>query len=500
MIERLPASVGLRITGAKLIGDFLVFRSSNAALRLSPIGASACGKALAHAVVATSQEEATLFDRIAAHGSLSLELLDANRDLGLATAVIPIYNNPSGLERLLGSLAELEGLGKVIVVDDCSDDADQLVAIAARFGANLHRQAANLGPAAARNAGAKLAGANTQVLVFIDADLHLGCANAAATAIAACQAGLGFAAPRVRSGHAGMNGRVAQLIARYEASHSPLDMGPNPALMDGTGQIWYVPSAFLAIRAELFDALGGFCENFRYGEDVDLVTRAIASGAIGYYSGESGPTHDPRAKLFDFVAQRFHYGASATPLARVHPDRVVHFNGDEISIAALVMPGVSMLVRSALLLKQHRALRARLPEGVTVALNTSSAQAVLRSLQNELQMIGRAVFAPLGLASIFSSRLRSRTARLLALRAGIAFLDAMASEARPVTISSAIEATPSAIMAVIDDLAYSTGLAFGALTGRSLTAYRARLRPGTAFAALTTRSSKFRFKAPSEGA
>ena len=500
MIERLPASVGVRITRAQLVGDYLVFGTSNAALHLGPLGTTACKRALENPVSPASDQEVRLFDRIAAHRSLSIEVLQTGRDPGLVTVVIPVYNNAAGLERLLGSLAGLEGLAEVIVVDDCSDDMAEPIALAARFGAKLHRLETNLGPAAARNAGAKLAGSKTQVLVFMDADLHVSNTEASLMSIRACQAGVGFAAPRVRSGCAGVKGRIARWIAHYEWSHSPLDMGSNPALIDGAGPIWYVPSAMFAIRVELFDELGGFRESLRYGEDVDLVARAVSMGAIGYFSGESGAFHEARTKLLGFVAQRFHYGASASPLARIHPGRVVHFSGDEISVAALIMPGASMTIRSAILLKQHRALRTSLPDEVSAALANSSAQAVLSALQNELEMIGRMALAPLVAASLFSSLIRRHTARLLVLRAGIAFALAITSKEGGVAASAAIEATPTAILAVIDDLAYSAGLGYGALMGKSLAAYRARFRPGAALATLRTRGSTFRRKTRSDGA
>ena len=83
--------------------------------------------------------------------------------------IIPAYQAEAHLPRLLGSIVppgehELE----VIVVDDGSRDGT--VAVAREAGCRVVRMGRNLGPAAARNAGARVA--SGEIFVFTDADIE----------------------------------------------------------------------------------------------------------------------------------------------------------------------------------------------------------------------------------------------------------------------------------------------------------------------------------------
>src|SRR6202012_5155309 len=69
-------------------------------------------------------------------------------------------------------------------------------------------------------------------------------------------------------------------LARYLADRSPLDLGPDPALVRPGGAVSYLPTACVLVRASAFRA---FDESLRYGEDVDLIWRLVDAGAALRY-------------------------------------------------------------------------------------------------------------------------------------------------------------------------------------------------------------------------
>ena len=67
-------------------------------------------------------------------------------------------------------------------------------------------------------------------------------------------------------------------VARYDAEHSPLDLGPEPARVRAGTRVSYVPAAAIVCRVDAIREIGGFDEALRFGEDVDLVWRLDAAG------------------------------------------------------------------------------------------------------------------------------------------------------------------------------------------------------------------------------
>lgn len=219
------------------------------------------------------------------------------------TIVVPVRDRPAGLRATLSSL---DGL-RVVVVDDASEEP---LSIEDR---QVIRHPISCGPAAARNTGWR--SAQSPVVVFLDADcvpapgwLPRLLAHFADPRVAAV-------APRVRSavGHG--------YLARYERLLSPLDMGPAAAAVRPRGRVPYVPTACLAVRRCALEMCGGFDEQLRFGEDVDLVWRLAGSGWTVRYEPEAVVFHPPREGLRSWMRQRFDYGRSAAPLAARHgPD------------------------------------------------------------------------------------------------------------------------------------------------------------------------------------
>src|SRR5271166_2754584 len=84
------------------------------------------------------------------------------------SVIVPVRDGSKHLPRCLEALGRSEyAQFEVIVVDDCSTDNSP--EIAARYGARCLRTAQTMGPAGARNLGARHAGG--EILLFVDADV-----------------------------------------------------------------------------------------------------------------------------------------------------------------------------------------------------------------------------------------------------------------------------------------------------------------------------------------
>lgn len=227
------------------------------------------------------------------------------------TVVIPFHGEAGTVAPLLAGLpAEHE----VIVVDDASPAPPPAVARRVR----VLRHPVNRGPAAARNTG--LRAATTPYVAFVDADTrpssdwHHGL-----LAHFAWDHRLAVVAPRIRSSPG------PSLLHRYEAARGPLDMGPLPGLARRWGRLAYVPSAAWVVRRDALEAIGGFDESLRFGEDVDLVWRLLDRGWHVRFEPAVTVEHVPRPGWGGACRQRHQYGRSAATLSAKHPDRLRHF-------------------------------------------------------------------------------------------------------------------------------------------------------------------------------
>jgi mycofactocin glycosyltransferase len=244
------------------------------------------------------------------------------------TAVIPALNEAGAIAKVVHSLMGV-GIRRVVVVDDGSSDATGEVARS--VGAEVIKHPSSLGPGAARMSG--LAQVETPLVLFVDADVDV---DADADADADCDAELGdtwgsaliallasfddpavaISAPRVRSLAEG------SWIARYELRRSSLDLGGRRASVRPMSLISYVPSAVWLARVGVIYELGGFDSGLRFGEDVDLVWRAVKAGFTVRYEADVAVAHRPRHTIRALMKQRFQYGTSAAPLHQRHPGLV----------------------------------------------------------------------------------------------------------------------------------------------------------------------------------
>lgn len=279
-------------------------------------------------------------------GGLLLAPAPAAADHDGVTVVIPARSAAGPVRELLDTLpADLP----VVLVDDGSP-VPLAPLSAERPGLTVVRHERSRGPAAARNAGA--ATARTPWIAFIDADtipdpqwidrLKAQIADTTGTTTGdPGEARVVLAAPQiVPLTGSGSGGWFEQRVCALDLGHTPSEVGPGRAVS-------YVPSAAMLVHADSFAAVGGFNEDMHVGEDVDLVWRIAAHGAVRYYP-DVHVGHRPRGTLAAALNRRRLYGTSAADLAGRHPGSLRHVDVSVWSLgpwllAVLVHPAAGLL-------------------------------------------------------------------------------------------------------------------------------------------------------------
>ncbi|MCI2423943.1 mycofactocin biosynthesis glycosyltransferase MftF [Saccharopolyspora sp. K220] len=363
------------------------------------------------------------------------------------TAVIPVRDaDPTDLLAALGK-------SEVIVVDDGSKRPVP--------GAAVRHDVAR-GPAAARNAGWRLA--RTPLVVFLDADtvpepgwLEPVLRHFEDPAVAAV-------APRVRSSPANT------ALTRYESTQSPLDLGTEPGLVRPGGRISYVPTAALVVRVAALRELDGFDEDLRFGEDVDLIWRLIAQRHLVRYEPTATVQHAPRASWSALLRQRFDYGSSAGPLAQRHGAAVAPVRASLWSALAwaLVLTGRTgvgiAVVGGAAVLLSRKLGKIGVPTSESLRLAVQGNVGAGRTFADA---IGRA-WAPIAIPVLMLSRRGRIVLGLVALRHLLDW-----TRQRP-----PLDPIRWSLARIADDVAYGCGVLRGALKSRSPAALLPSLSDG----------------------
>lgn len=379
------------------------------------------------------------------------------------TVVIPVRDDPGGLAT---TLAHLGPVGRVLVVDDGSDDPAALrraVDGSPQGGrAELLRLDRARGPGGARQVGWEAA--TTDVVAFVDA----GCrcdpgwierltAHLADPAVAAV-------APRVRPHPS----RAApRWLEDYEEVRSPLDLGTSEAAVRPRSRVPYVPAATLVVRRKALRAVGGFEPALRFGEDVDLVWRLTAAGWGVRYEPAAGVAHDVRPTLGTLLRQRFDYGSSAAPLAARHGDAVAPLAVSSWSAASWALAALGHPILGAGLAAASTAgvvpRLGGLQHPEVEALRIAGAGHLRSGLL--IAEACRRTWWPLLLAACLVSGRARRTALLAVVP--------LLFEPRPP--ASVLRLPTWLALRLADDLAYGLGVWAGAARARSTAALRPRL-------------------------
>jgi mycofactocin system glycosyltransferase len=374
------------------------------------------------------------------------------------TVVVPVKDRARPLARLLASLpTELQ----LVVVDDGSSDRSPSD-IARSAGATVLRHEECRGPAAARNTG--LSAVTTPFVAFLDSDVVPLPGWLPALLVHFADPAVGLVAPRIVAldDHPLTESAAARWITAYEKARSSFDLGPTPALVVPRGQVSYVPSACLVARVAAIP--GGFVEELKVAEDVDLVWRCVAAGWRVRYEPASEVAHEHRVNIGQWLGRKAFYGTGAALLAKRHPGALA---------PAVMAPWTAVAVVSVLCQR-----RWSLP--LVVASSVTAVWRISRRLKrSEHPVQGAARLVPYGLVSA-----AWQTARLLTRHWWpVALIGAVVSRRvrRAVIAAALLEGLadwrqvraeqpllPYIAAHRLDDLAYGAGLWAGAAKGRTL--------------------------------
>ncbi|MDE0775431.1 MAG: mycofactocin biosynthesis glycosyltransferase MftF [Nocardioides sp.] len=442
-------------------GRLLVGGSPMTVLRLSSGAASLLRD---DRVVVTGRASALLAERLVATNLAHPYVAQLDRaSPEHLTVVVPVRDRPEQLDRCLSALRPMS----VIVVDDASHDPGAVAAVTRRHGATLVSLDINGGPAAARNAG--LARVQTPIVAFVDSDVE-------ATGDALLRLGghltdpsVALVGPRV-DGHT----RTAhpRWFERYDAAASSLTLGTTPCAVRPGAAVAWLPSACLVARTA---SLGeGFDPVLHVGEDVDLVWRLLAEGHRVRYEPGVTVRHDVRPTMRGWLGRKVLYGSGSAALGERHGSHV----------APAILSPTMALAGAALLLRRRWSLP--LAVGALAVSARTIERAMPRSLTRptRVRVAGRLAVRGAGWS------LRQQAALLLRHWWPAAAIGCLVSAPvrRAVTTALVVDTlvaataqtnrslSPMTLLAGrrLDDLAYGTGLWWGALRSQELTALRPR--------------------------
>jgi mycofactocin system glycosyltransferase len=223
------------------------------------------------------------------------------------TLVVPVHNDGARVEKALRSVPA--GITLLVVDDGSTDDSGD---VARRAGATVLRHDVARGPAAARNTG--LRSATTPYVAFLDADVEADPRWLSTLLPHLASPGVAMVAPRIVA----MRPEEPALLSRYETAMSPLDRGPEPAVVAPRGRVDYVPTAALLVRRQTLLDVGGLDESLQLGEDVELSQRLHAAGWEVRYDPAAEVRHDHRTTWLAWLRRRRAYGSGAPAVAVQH--------------------------------------------------------------------------------------------------------------------------------------------------------------------------------------
>lgn len=238
--------------------------------------------------------------------------------------IIPVYNRPEEVNELLRSLSQQSVLDfEVIVVEDGSvKDCRAVVDSWAHGLPSIHYiYIPNSGPSRARNEGVRLARGEYVIILDSDVVLPSDYLNAVSKGLERTGADA-FGGPDAASADFSPMQRAISYAMTSTLTTGGIRGGCANAMER------FKPRSFnMGCRRSLFEDLGGFSEDMRYGEDIDFSLRMFERGARVCLFPEAYVYHKRRASLSEFFTQVKHSGEARVALEARHPGstKLVHY-------------------------------------------------------------------------------------------------------------------------------------------------------------------------------
>ncbi|HET6794094.1 MAG TPA: glycosyltransferase [Acidimicrobiales bacterium] len=216
----------------------------------------------------------------------------------LVSIVIPLYNKVEYTEACLTSLAATTppDLFEVVLVDNGSTDGTGELLACLGGDVQVIRNAENLGFSKACNQGAAVARGRHLLFLNNDTEPHPGWLDPI-LAILEGEPDVGVVGSKLLFPDGTVQHAGVWMVADHEAGtldgyHRLYRAVPDDPRVDRRTDLQVVTGACLAIRRPLFEAVGGFDEEYWNGnEDVDLCLKVRAAGYRVVYEPASRLTH-----------------------------------------------------------------------------------------------------------------------------------------------------------------------------------------------------------------
>ncbi|GAA0534803.1 glycosyltransferase [Halorubrum ejinorense] len=265
----------------------------------------------------------------------------AGEGLPFVSVVIPVYNDPAGIEATLDSLRRQTATTdryEVIVVDNGSTDGTrdvvrEYLGDEAFDGIRLFVEDDVRGSYAARNAG--ISAATGSVIAFVDADMVVDPGWVEAVAREMAVTGADYLACDVRLFTTGDEGTVAE-YNRLNDLHVERFIE----------ELSFAPTCCLVVTRALIEGVGGFDARLQSSGDLEFGNRVAASGRDLRYAPDVVMYHPTRTTLGALLRKSRRVGRGKTQLRRYYPERYGSPILAALNPAAFLPPRPSFMRRS----------------------------------------------------------------------------------------------------------------------------------------------------------
>lgn len=230
-------------------------------------------------------------------------------DALMVSVIIPVRNRPHDIRHCIESVLNCnypKDKVEIIVVDD--ESTDNTKEVIRQYPVHLIEMKQNAGQSRCRNVGVAIA--KGDIVAFTDSDCIVDKQWLKILTQPFHDPLVGIVGGGVSS--FGSN----KVLDRYEESCSPLHMGETGGQIGPDQQVPYVPTCNVLIRKEAFNLVGGFCEEMRVGEDVNLIWRILQNQFTGFYIPGGRIQHRHRNQLHSLMLRRAQYASSEAILEK----------------------------------------------------------------------------------------------------------------------------------------------------------------------------------------